>query len=46
MNKLYGEISEITSYEGISLVKIKTAQATMGTVVIDTPESCDYLKNR
>jgi len=44
MNKLYGEISDITSHEGISLVKIKTAQATMGTVVIDTPQSCDYLK--
>ncbi len=44
MNKLIGNISKITSYEGISLVNIETPYTTLGTVVIDTPKSCSYLK--
>ncbi|HIP29961.1 MAG TPA: tobe domain protein [Sulfurospirillum arcachonense] len=44
MNKLYGKISKITSHEGISLVNIKTEYVTLGTVLIDTPQSCSYLK--
>ncbi len=44
MNKLYGEISKVTSHEGISLVNIQTKQTTLGTVLLDTPQSCDYLK--
>jgi len=44
MNKLYGKISQITSHEGISLVKIKTTNVELGTVLLDTPQSCDYLK--
>jgi molybdate transport system regulatory protein len=44
MNRLYGKISKITSHEGISLVNIKTAYVTLGTVLIDTPQSCNYLK--
>ncbi len=44
MNKLYGKISKIISHEGISLVNIETDQAVLGTVLIDTPESCTYLE--
>lgn len=44
MNRLYGKISKITSHEGISLVNIKTSHVTLGTVLIDTPQSCNYLK--
>lgn len=44
MNRLYGKISQITSHEGISLVNIKTTNTTLGTVLLDTPQSCDYLK--
>jgi len=44
MNKLVGKISKITSHEGISLVGIQTKQATLSTVLLDTPESCSYLQ--
>ena len=44
MNRLYGKIKEITSHEGISLVKIQTKHAILGTVLLDTPQSCGYLK--
>ena len=44
MNRLYGKISKITSHEGISLVSIQTAHVTLGTVLIDTPKGCSYLK--
>ena len=44
MNKLKGKISAIKSHDGISLVNIKVADTTFGTVLLDTPTSCDYLK--
>ncbi len=44
MNKLYGNIIKITSYEGISSVQIQTEQATLSTVLLDTPQTCNYLK--
>jgi len=44
MNRLIGKISKITSHEGISLVNINTTSAVLGTVLLDTPQSCDYLK--
>jgi len=44
MNKLKGKITEITSHEGISLVNIQTGDSTFSTVLLDTTESCSYLK--
>lgn len=44
MNKLYGNISKITSHEGISAVQIQTKNTLLSTVLLDTPKSCNYLK--
>ena len=44
MNKILGKISKITSHEGLSLVNIAVKSTTLGTVLLDTPKSCDYLR--
>jgi molybdate transport system regulatory protein len=44
MNKLFGKITNIVSYEGISIVSIQTKETTIKTILLDTPSSCDYLK--
>lgn len=44
MNKLKGKITEITSYEGISLVNVRIGDSLFGTVLLDTPNSCSYLE--
>ena len=45
MNTLTGKISEIRSYEGISLVKVEAGNHVIFTsVVLDTAETSDYLR--
>ncbi len=44
MNKLSGKISKIVSYEGISIVSVETKSTTLKAVLLDTPQSCDYLR--
>lgn len=44
MNILNGIISQIQSHEGISLVRVKSNDVTFSTIVLDTPETSDYLK--
>jgi molybdate transport system regulatory protein len=45
MNTITGIISEIQSYEGISLVKVEAGNQVLFTsVVLDTVETTDYLK--
>jgi len=44
MNVLKGNISEIQSYEGISLVKVKSHDFIFSSIILDTPDSADYLK--
>ena len=44
MNKIKSKITKITSHEGVSLVNMSLCGTTFGTVVLDTPESCSYLK--
>ncbi|WJS93282.1 TOBE domain-containing protein [Flavobacterium johnsoniae] len=44
MNILKGNISEIQSYEGISLVKVKFHDFIFSSIVLDTPDSAEYLK--
>jgi len=44
MNRLKGIIKKITSHEGISLVNIEVLETSFGTVVLDTAESCSYLR--
>jgi len=44
MNTVNGIISEIQSHEGISLVKVKSHDATFSSIVLDTPETSGYLK--
>ena len=44
MNRLQGVITKITSHEGISLVNLKVLDTTFGTVLLDTAQSCDYLR--
>lgn len=44
MNTLSGYIREIISSEGISLVVIDTEEGRLSTLVFDTPESNNYLK--
>ncbi len=43
MNRLKGTIQKITSHEGISLVNIEVLNTLFGTVVLDTPQTCNYL---
>lgn len=44
MNILNGNISEIQSHEGISLVKVKSNNALFSSIVLDNPETASYLK--
>lgn len=44
MNILNGTISQIQSHEGISLVRVQSNDVTFSTIVLDTPETSDYLK--
>ncbi len=44
MNILKGNTSEIQSFEGISLVKVKSHDFIFSSIVLDTPDSADYLK--
>jgi len=44
MNVLKGIISEIQSYEGISLVKVKSNKNSFSSIVLDTPDTADYLR--
>jgi molybdopterin-binding protein len=44
MNILKGEINSIESHEHLSLVKIKVGGFSFTTIVIETPDSVDYLK--
>ena len=44
MNRLKGNIVEIESCDGISLVAVQTTVSLFSTVLLDTPESCHYLK--
>lgn len=44
MNVLKGIISEIQSHEGISLVKVKSNTNIFSSIVLDTPNTADYLQ--
>lgn len=44
MNILNGIISQIQSHEGISLVRVQSNDVAFSTIVLDTPETSDYLK--
>ena len=44
MNILKGKIHQIETHEHLSLVKIKVGRFTFTTVVIETPQSVDYLQ--
>lgn len=44
MNIVNGIISGIESHEGISLIKVKAAAVVFSSIVLDTPETSDYLK--
>lgn len=44
MNVLKGIIAEIQSHEGISLVKVKSNTNIFSSIVLDTPNTADYLQ--
>lgn len=44
MNKLTGNITHIETSEALSLVKIAVGETVFTSIVIDTPETLDYLK--
>ncbi len=44
MNKLKGEITQIQSEENISVVKIKSNNTLFTSVILETPETAEYLK--
>jgi len=44
MNVLLGNITEITTDGSLSLVKLKVQNTVLTSIVIDTPETSDYLK--
>jgi len=44
MNVINGIISHIESHEEISLVKVNSDDVTFSSIVLDTPETSDYLK--
>ncbi|WP_433830469.1 TOBE domain-containing protein [Flavobacterium anhuiense] len=44
MNVLKGIIGEIQSHEGISLVKVKSNTNIFSSIVLDTPNTSDYLQ--
>jgi len=44
MNSLLGNITEITTDGSLSLAKLKVQNTVLTSIVIDTPETADYLK--
>ena len=44
MNILTGTISQIQSHEGISLIKVRSSNVIFSSIVLDTPETADYLQ--
>lgn len=44
MNVLIGNISQIQSHEGISLVKVRSSDIVFSSIVLDTPETAHYLQ--
>lgn len=44
MNILNGNISQVQSHEGISLVRVQSSGVTFSAIVLDTPETSGYLK--
>lgn len=44
MNTLIGHIKEVNSTEHLSLVTISVGPFTLSSVIIDTPDTVDYLK--
>lgn len=44
MNSLLGNITEIITEDSLSLVKIKVQNSVLTSIVIDTPETVNYLK--
>lgn len=44
MNILIGNISQIQSHEGISLVKVRSRDVIFSSIVLDTPETAHYLQ--
>ncbi len=44
MNSLLGNITKITTEGSLSLVQLKVQNSVLTSIVIDTPETSDYLK--
>jgi len=44
MNKLQGTIYQIQSQDSLSLVKVTVDELNLTAIVIDTPQTADYLK--
>ncbi|WP_297455524.1 TOBE domain-containing protein [Persephonella sp.] len=44
MNKISGEIVEISSSENISLIAVNTGSRILYSLVVETPETAKYLK--
>ena len=44
MNTIKGRISSISSYDNLSIVKVSAGKYVFTTVVIETPETVDYLR--
>jgi len=44
MNVLTGNISSIQSHEELSLVKVQCNALTFASIVLDTPETVNYLR--
>ncbi len=44
MNKIYGKISNIESEDYISIVEINTEIGNFFSLIVETPETADYLK--
>ncbi|PKB16348.1 molybdopterin-binding protein [Flavobacterium sp. 5] len=44
MNSLLGNITKITTEGSLSLVQLKVQNTILTSIVIDTPETSDYLK--
>lgn len=44
MNIINGIITNIESHEGMSLVKVRSYDVIFTAIVLDTPETSDYLK--
>lgn len=43
MNRLSGFITDITTESGISIVTVKVEDSLLSTVLLESPETCDYL---